>query len=60
MHFADTSRHSKLTHNVHGPHDDKFYAFLKVLNDDYDALRASGYSGPSNGGLRFLACPVSS
>ncbi|GAA98788.1 uncharacterized protein L969DRAFT_50728 [Mixia osmundae IAM 14324] len=35
----------ELTHNVHGPHDDKFYAFLDKLKDEYHALRQSGYSG---------------
>ena len=37
--------HSQLTHNVHGPHDDKFYKFLSGLEDEYDALRRSGYAG---------------
>ena len=36
---------AKLTHNVHGPHDDKFYKFLAGLEDEYDALKRSGYSG---------------
>ncbi|KAJ8084645.1 hypothetical protein PM082_003420 [Marasmius tenuissimus] len=35
----------ELTHNVHGPHDDKFYKFLSGLQDEYDALVGSGYSG---------------
>ncbi|KAL7410498.1 WLM domain-containing protein [Mrakia frigida] len=35
----------ELTHNVHGPHDEKFYAFMKVLNEEYDALISGGYSG---------------
>ena len=35
----------EFTHNEHGPHDAKFYKFLDGLNDEYDALRASGYSG---------------
>ncbi|KAJ7157090.1 WLM domain-containing protein [Mycena filopes] len=35
----------ELTHNVHGPHDEKFYKFLSVLQDEYDALQRSGYSG---------------
>jgi hypothetical protein len=35
----------ELTHNVHGPHDDRFYAFLDKLTDEYDALRKTGYSG---------------
>ena len=37
--------YSKLTHNVHGPHDDKFYKFLSGLEEEYDALRRSGYAG---------------
>lgn len=35
----------KLTHNVHGPHDAKFYAFLAKLTDEYDALVRGGWSG---------------
>ncbi|KAK7063810.1 WLM domain-containing protein [Favolaschia claudopus] len=35
----------ELTHNVHGPHDDKFYKFLSGLQDEYDALKRTGYSG---------------
>ncbi|KAG6854156.1 hypothetical protein C0991_010067 [Blastosporella zonata] len=35
----------QLTHNVHGPHDDKFYKFLSGLQDEYDALQRSGYAG---------------
>ncbi|KAF7971404.1 hypothetical protein HWV62_21250 [Athelia sp. TMB] len=35
----------ELTHNVHGPHDEKFYKFLSGLEDEYDALQRSGYSG---------------
>ncbi|KAI3622493.1 WLM-domain-containingprotein [Moniliophthora roreri] len=35
----------ELTHNVHGPHDDKFYKYLAGLQDEYDALIRSGYSG---------------
>ncbi|KAI0778767.1 WLM domain-containing protein [Trametes elegans] len=35
----------ELTHNVHGPHDDKFYKFLSELEEEYEALRKSGYSG---------------
>ena len=34
-----------MTHNVHGPHDEKFYKFLEGLNDEYQALRHSGYAG---------------
>ncbi|KIK70539.1 hypothetical protein GYMLUDRAFT_279618 [Collybiopsis luxurians FD-317 M1] len=35
----------ELTHNVHGPHDEKFYKFLSELQQEYDALQRSGYSG---------------
>ncbi|KAF7791605.1 hypothetical protein EIP86_002622 [Pleurotus ostreatoroseus] len=35
----------ELTHNVHGPHDDKFYKLLSELEDEYEALKRSGYSG---------------
>ncbi|KAJ2934341.1 hypothetical protein H1R20_g2788, partial [Candolleomyces eurysporus] len=35
----------ELTHNVHGPHDDKFYKFLSELQKEYDDLQRSGYAG---------------
>lgn len=35
----------ELTHNVRGPHDKIFYKQLDELQDEYDALRAKGYSG---------------
>ncbi|KIJ47862.1 hypothetical protein M422DRAFT_28664 [Sphaerobolus stellatus SS14] len=35
----------ELTHNVHGPHDSKFYAFLAKLEDEYDELKRTGYAG---------------
>ncbi|KAL5485259.1 hypothetical protein ACEPAI_7901 [Sanghuangporus weigelae] len=35
----------ELTHNVHGPHDDKFYKYLSELEVEYEALRRSGYDG---------------
>ncbi|KAI0660666.1 WLM domain-containing protein [Cubamyces menziesii] len=35
----------ELTHNMHGPHDEKFYKFLSGLEEEYEALRKSGYSG---------------
>jgi DNA-dependent metalloprotease WSS1 len=35
----------QLTHNVHGPHDDKFYQYLTGLQEEYDALQRSGYAG---------------
>jgi hypothetical protein len=38
-------RSPQLTHNVHGPHDEKFYKFLSGLQDEYDALQRSGYAG---------------
>lgn len=41
----DDIHHTQLTHNVHGPHDDKFYKFLAGLEDEYAALKRSGYSG---------------
>ncbi|QRV83447.1 WLM domain protein [Ceratobasidium sp. AG-Ba] len=35
----------ELTHNVHGPHDEKFYSFLSKLEDEYDALVVGGWQG---------------
>ena len=35
----------QLTHNVHGPHDEKFYKLLSELEDEYEALKRSGYAG---------------
>ncbi|KAG6874402.1 hypothetical protein C0995_015138 [Termitomyces sp. Mi166 len=35
----------ELTHNVHGPHNDRFYQYLSGLQDEYDALQRSGYAG---------------
>ncbi|GAA5823476.1 hypothetical protein JCM11251_000646 [Rhodosporidiobolus azoricus] len=35
----------ELSHNLRGPHDDQFFKILDGLQDEYDALRASGYSG---------------
>lgn len=35
----------ELTHNVHGPHDQKFYAYLATLEKEYDELQRSGYAG---------------
>ncbi|GAA5870038.1 hypothetical protein JCM8547_001445 [Rhodosporidiobolus lusitaniae] len=35
----------ELTHNKRGPHDDTFFKILDGLQDEYEALRASGYSG---------------
>lgn len=43
-HLIGTMLH-ELTHNVRGPHDQIFYKQLDALQDEYDALRASGYSG---------------
>lgn len=34
-----------MTHNLHGPHDERFYKFLAGLQDEYDTLRRSGYAG---------------
>ena len=41
---VDTSL-SKLTHNVHGPHDDKFYKYLSGLEREYEELQHNGYAG---------------
>ncbi len=30
---------------MHGPHDEKFYKFLSDLEDEYEALKKSGYAG---------------
>ncbi|CAE6441144.1 unnamed protein product, partial [Rhizoctonia solani] len=35
----------ELTHNVHGPHDERFYTFLNKLEDEYDALLLGGWRG---------------
>lgn len=35
----------QLTHNVHGRHDAKFYKLLGELEEEYDRLKDSGYSG---------------
>ncbi|SGY79369.1 BQ5605_C008g05113 [Microbotryum silenes-dioicae] len=35
----------ELTHNVHGPHDTKFFTFLDGLNKEFDALVSTGWSG---------------
>ncbi|KAI9057777.1 WLM-domain-containing protein [Trametes sanguinea] len=35
----------ELTHNVHGPHDEKFYKYLAELEEEYENLRKSGYAG---------------
>ncbi|KAI8807348.1 WLM domain-containing protein [Cladochytrium replicatum] len=35
----------ELAHNVHGPHDAKFYALLSKLEEEYYALVARGYTG---------------
>jgi len=35
----------ELTHNAHGPHDQRFYKFLSGLEEEWDALKLSGYSG---------------
>lgn len=34
-----------MTHNVHGPHDESFYKFLSDLEDEYDAVKRSGWAG---------------
>ncbi|KAG0341456.1 3-ketoacyl-CoA thiolase, peroxisomal [Podila humilis] len=35
----------ELAHNIRGPHDAQFYKALNDLNDEYDKVVASGYSG---------------
>ncbi|WVF69288.1 hypothetical protein IAT40_004064 [Kwoniella sp. CBS 6097] len=35
----------ELTHNVHGPHDAKFYKLLGELEEEYYDLKRKGYSG---------------
>lgn len=35
----------QLTHNVHGPHDEKFYKLLSELEEEYYELQRNGYSG---------------
>ncbi|KAF9139360.1 hypothetical protein BGX30_008055 [Mortierella sp. GBA39] len=35
----------ELAHNIRGPHDQQFYKALDDLNDEYDKVVASGYTG---------------
>ncbi|KAI8362057.1 WLM domain-containing protein [Mortierella sp. GBAus27b] len=35
----------ELAHNIRGPHDAQFYKALDNLNDEYDKVVASGYTG---------------
>ncbi|KAF9908387.1 hypothetical protein EC991_009842 [Linnemannia zychae] len=35
----------ELAHNIRGPHDTAFYKALDGLNDEYDKIVASGYTG---------------
>lgn len=35
----------ELTHYVHGPHDQNFYAYLSRLEEEYYELKRSGYAG---------------
>ncbi|KAG0281314.1 hypothetical protein BGZ95_004951, partial [Linnemannia exigua] len=35
----------ELAHNIRGPHDQVFYKALDDLNDEYDKIVASGYTG---------------
>ncbi|KAG0364496.1 hypothetical protein BGZ54_007430, partial [Gamsiella multidivaricata] len=35
----------ELAHNIRGPHDAQFYKALDSLNDEYDKVIASGYTG---------------
>lgn len=43
-HLLGTLCH-ELAHNVHGPHDDKFYKFLDELQDYLENLPSNGLSG---------------
>ncbi|KAI0095226.1 WLM domain-containing protein [Irpex rosettiformis] len=43
-HIIGTMLH-ELAHNVHGAHDEKFYQLLSELEDEYEALKQSGYDG---------------
>ncbi|KAI8626712.1 WLM-domain-containing protein [Xylariaceae sp. FL1651] len=40
----DTMLH-ELSHNVHGPHDEKFYALWNQLRDEHASLTLKGYTG---------------
>ncbi|KAG0202908.1 hypothetical protein BGX28_004725 [Mortierella sp. GBA30] len=35
----------ELAHNIRGPHDAQFYKAMSDLNDEYDKIVASGYTG---------------
>lgn len=35
----------ELAHNIRGPHDEQFYKALNDLNNEYDKIVASGYTG---------------
>ncbi|CAO3564624.1 unnamed protein product [Mortierella alpina] len=35
----------ELAHNIRGPHDAQFYKAMNDLNDEYDKIIASGYTG---------------
>ena len=41
---VDTMLH-ELSHNVHGPHDEKFHALWDQLRKEYEALISKGYTG---------------
>ncbi|KAI1497666.1 WLM domain-containing protein [Biscogniauxia marginata] len=41
---TDTMLH-ELSHNVHGPHNDKFHALWNELRDEHEALIMKGYTG---------------
>jgi DNA-dependent metalloprotease WSS1 len=41
---VDTMLH-ELSHNVHGPHDDKFNALWNQLREEYEGLVRKGYTG---------------
>jgi hypothetical protein len=40
---ASNKSQTSQAHNVHGPHDPTFYKFLIVLEEEWDALKLSGY-----------------
>ncbi|KAI9778582.1 MAG: hypothetical protein M1839_007975 [Geoglossum umbratile] len=42
--IVETMLH-ELTHNVHGPHDEKFHALLQKLREEHEQLVRSGYTG---------------
>lgn len=45
IHFCDQTDYQRLTHNVFGPHDEKFHRLWNELRADYEALVRKGYTG---------------